>query len=211
MIKLVDNLIIQEKLGRIRRKGIDPAHFRHGLTEIGRYMAYEFANTLSYKKTRVRTPLGVAEALKITDEIIVISVLRASLPFSYGIMKVFPEAQHGIIGAWREDRSPFKVHIDYFKIPEVHDKTVIIADPMLATGNTMEQILERLKTLNIKRLVIFNVISAKAGLERIKRFKIEVYTCSIEEKLDNLGYIVPGLGDAGDLAFGKPSKTINLK
>ena len=211
MIKLIDNLIIQEKLGRIRRKGIDPAHFRHGLTEIGRYMAYEFANTLSYKKAKVQTPLGVAETLKITDEIIVISVLRASLPFSYGIMKVFPEAQHGIIGAWREDTSPFKVHIDYFKIPEVQDKTVIIADPMLATGNTMKQILERLETLNIKRLVIFNVISAKTGLKRIKKFDIEVYTCSIEEKLDNSGYIVPGLGDAGDLAFGKPSKTINLK
>jgi len=78
--------------------------------------------------------------------------LRASLPFSHGIMKVFPEAQHGIIRAWREDTSPFKVHIDYFKIPGVQDKTVIIADPMLATENTMKQTLERLETLTLKDL-----------------------------------------------------------
>ncbi|BAW31836.1 MAG TPA: uracil phosphoribosyltransferase [Methanothermobacter sp.] len=208
MIKIIDNIIIQEKLGKIRRKGIDPAHFRHGLKEIGRYMAYEFADTLKHEKVEVQTPLGIAETIKVSekDDIIVISVLRASLPFTQGIMKVFPEAQHGIIGAWREDKPPFKVSIDYFKLPPVHDKIVIIADPMLATGHTMQKILEKLENLKIRRLVIFNIISAKKGLKKLEKFDIEVYTCSIEEKINKSGYIVPGLGDAGDLAFGKPSK-----
>jgi len=83
---------------------------------------------------------------------------------------------------------------------------VIIADPMLATGHTMQKILEKLENLKIRRLVIFNIISAKKGLEKLEKFDIEVYTCSIEEKINKSGYIVPGLGDAGDLAFGKPSK-----
>ncbi len=207
MLKIVDNIFIQEKLGKIRRKGIDSAHFRHGLMEIGRYMAYEFANILDHEIIKVQTPLGIAESIRIIgkDDIVVISVLRASIPFSQGIMKIFPEAKQGLIGAWRSEKPPFDVSIEYFRVPELDDKTVIIADPMLATGNTMKCILEKLRDFDMDRLVIFNVISSREGLEKIKKFDVEVYTCSIEEKVNSAGYIIPGLGDVGDLAFGKPS------
>ncbi|MDI6702086.1 uracil phosphoribosyltransferase [Methanothermobacter wolfeii] len=209
MLKLIDNLIVRETLTSIRRKGVGAADFRRGLSELGRYMAYEFADTLNYRDVEVETPLGVAGGVEISDRerMVVVSILRASLPFSEGVMKVFPEAHHGIIGARRSDEPPFNVSIDYIRMPRLDGRILVVADPMLATGNTMLGILEELGGFGSPdRTVIFNVLSSREGLERVLRRDLEVYTCGVDDKLNDRGYIVPGLGDAGDLAFGRPSE-----
>ncbi|MBI5679852.1 MAG: uracil phosphoribosyltransferase [Methanobacterium sp.] len=210
MLKIVDHLLVLEILTKIRKKGIKSAHFRNGIIEIGRLMSYEFANTLEKEDVNVETPLGIADGIKITSrkDIVIITILRASLPLTNGILRVFPEAQYGVIGAWRRNTPPFDVCMDYLKIPDLNDKIVIVADPMLATGNTMELILKKLQMFgNPKRITLFTVISSEPGLKKIMSSypELEIYTCSVEKELNKDGYIVPGLGDAGDIAFGKPS------
>lgn len=209
MLKIVDNALVQENLTKIRDKNIDRVHFRSGIIEIGRLFAYEFANTLDKKSVSVQTPLGVAEGIKIKDmeNIVVVSVLRAAIPLVEGISKVFKDAEYGVIGAWRSEEPPFKAKMEYIKLPDLENKIVIVADPMLATGGTMNSILDEIKRRGKpKRLVIFNIISAEPGIEKIFKNhpEVEIYTCSVDEKLNREGYIIPGLGDVGDICFGRP-------
>jgi uracil phosphoribosyltransferase len=209
MIKIIDHLLVQEKLTRIRREGIDGIHFRGGIIEIGRWLAYEVTNTLEKEEISVKTPLGIAQGLKIKDknDIIVLSVLRAAIPLAEGIMRVFRNAQYGVVGASRKDEPPFPVEISYFKLPPVDKKVLVIADPMLATGNTMNTILDRIQEKgNPRRLILLNIIASQQGIESVetRHPNVEIYTCAVDGKLNEEGYIVPGLGDAGDKAFGKP-------
>jgi uracil phosphoribosyltransferase len=209
MLKILKNIVLQDRLTRIRRDGLKSTHFRALMAEIGSLLGYEFASTMEIESVNLKTPLGTANGIKIKnlDDVVVVSVLRAAIPMVEGMMKVFSEAQYGVVGAWREDEPPFKVEVSYIKIPDINDKIVIIADPMLATGNTMNAILENIKKQGKpQRLAIFNIIATEEGVEQVleNHSEVEIYTCSIENKLEN-GYIVPGLGDAGDIAFGRPN------
>ena len=209
MIKLVDHLLVQEKLTLIRRQGIDGIHFRGGIIEIGRWLAYELTNTLEKEKVTVQTPLGIADGFKIKDknDIVVVSVLRAAIPLVEGIMRVFRNAQYGVVGASRRDEPPFPVDISYFKLPPVDNRIVVIADPMLATGNTMNAILNRIQEKgNPRRVILLNVIASRQGIDLVEREHpdVDIYTCAVDRELNSDGYIIPGLGDAGDKAFGKP-------
>lgn len=193
----------------IRREGIDGIHFRGGIIEIGRWLAYQLSDTLEKEDVSVQTPLGIAEGVRIKDknDIIVVSVLRAALPLAEGIMRVFRNAQYGVVAASRKDEPPFPVEVSYFKLPPVDDRIVVIADPMLATGNTMNAILDRIQEKGSPcRLVLLNVIASQQGIKSVanKNPNLEIYTCAVDEELNSEGYIVPGLGDAGDKAFGKP-------
>ncbi len=209
MIIEVNHLLVQERLSRIRRRDVGRVEFRSGVREIGRLLSYQFANSLEKEDFKVETPLETANGVRIKDwdDLIVVSVLRAAIPMVEGIMRVFQEAQSGVAGAWRGDKPPFPVEVGYLRLPEVDGKIVIVADPMLATGNTLVAILDRIKELGTpKRLVMFNIISAPEGIRKVlkKHPDLELYTASIDEELTDDGYIVPGLGDAGDIAFGKP-------
>ncbi len=209
MIKIIEHLLVQEKLTLIRTETIDKFNFRAEIIEIGRWLAYEVANTLEKEEVTVKTPLGIAKGTKLRNEkdVVVVSILRAALPMAEGIMRIFKGAQHGLIGAWRNKEPPFPVEVNYFKLPSVDDKIVIVADPMLATGNTMNIILDRIMEKgNPRRLIILNVIASRAGVENVesKHPNVEIYTCAVDEELNTDGYIVPGLGDAGDKSFGKP-------
>lgn len=209
MIIEVNHLLVQERLSRIRRRDVGRVEFRSGVREIGRLLSYQFANSLEKEDFKVETPLETANGVRIKDwdDLIVVSVLRAAIPMVEGIMRVFQEAQSGVAGAWRGDKPPFPVEVGYLRLPEVDGKIVIVADPMLATGNTLVAILDRVKELGTpKRLVMFNIISAPEGIGKVlkKHPDLELYTASIDEELTDDGYIVPGLGDAGDIAFGKP-------
>jgi len=209
MIKIIDHLLVQEKLTLIREENIDRTNFRAGIIDIGRWLAYELANTLEKEDVTVQTPLGTAAGVEIKCEkdLVVVSVLRAAIPLVEGIMRVFKEAQYGVVGAWRKDEQPFPVEVGYFKLPSVDDKIVVVADPMLATGNTMNAILDRIQEKGTpRRLVVLNVIASKQGIKCVEdeHPQVEIYTCAVDEKLNEDGYIVPGLGDAGDKAFGKP-------
>lgn len=209
MLKIVDHVLVQENLTRIRDKNIDRIHFRSGIIEIGRLLGYEFANTLEKEPVTVQTPFGIAKGIKVKEmeNIMVVSVLRAAIPLVEGISKVFKEAEYGVIGAWRSEEPPFDAKIEYVKLPDLENKIVVVADPMLATGGTMNSILNEIKKRGTpKRLVIFNIISAGPGIEKIFKThgEVEIYTCSVDEKLNKDGYIIPGLGDVGDICFGRP-------
>jgi uracil phosphoribosyltransferase len=146
--------------------------------------------------------------------VIVINVLRAAIPLVEGIMKVFRESECGVIGAWREDSEPFNVNLNYVRIPPLDNKIVIIADPMLATGNTMNSVLDEVKKRGTpKRLVLLSVISSEQAIKSLFKShpSIEIYTCAIDKKVNKNGYIVPGLGDAGNKCFGVPVKKNRLK
>jgi len=209
MLKIVDHVLVQENLTRIRDKNIDRVHFRSHIIEIGRLLGYEFANTLDKEPVTVQTPLGIAKGIEVKEmeNIMVVSVLRAAIPLVEGISKVFKGAEYGVIGAWRNEDPPFDAKIEYIKLPDLENKIVIVADPMLATGGTMNSILNEIKKRGKpERLVIFNIISAKPGIEKIFKThgEVEIYTCSVDEKLNKDGYIIPGLGDVGDICFGRP-------
>jgi uracil phosphoribosyltransferase len=209
IVKHVKHLLVQDQLTRIRRSGISSTDFRAGMIEIGRLMSYVFADTLEKENLTVKTPLGISKGIKIKDkkDIVVINVLRAAIPLVDGILRVFTESKCGVVGAWREDIPPFKVNLNYSRIPHVENKIVIIADPMLATGNTLIAILNEIKNRGTpKRIVLFNVIASEEGIEKVSRHHndLEIYTCAIDNEVNSDGYIVPGLGDAGDISFGKP-------
>lgn len=208
-INLLDHLPLQDRVTKLRRSGIKGSNFRTLMIEIGMFMGYEFTKTLENEIISVKTPLGIAEGEIIKDEsdIIVVNILRAAVPLVDGIFRILKEAQCGMIGAWREEKAPFKVNLNYSRIPDVNGKIVLIADPMLATGNTLKEILNKIKSLgNPQRIVLINVIASREGIDNLLKSHpdIEIYTCAIDNEVNEDGYIVPGLGDAGDISFGKP-------
>jgi uracil phosphoribosyltransferase (EC 2.4.2.9) len=152
----------------------------------------------------------MANGIEITDmkNVIIINVLRAAMPLVDGLLKVFPDAGVGVISAFRGSAPDFDISIDYVNVPKIKkNDVVIIADPMVATGSTMVRVLEELdKYGKPKRKVIACVIATEYAVERIeKKFpKVEIYTAAIDSELNDHGYIVPGLGDAGDRSFSKP-------
>jgi uracil phosphoribosyltransferase len=216
VLKKVDHLLVQDMITLIRRSDISRSSFRSYMIDLGRFMSYELADTFEKQSVSIETPLGVSDGNVIKDKknVVVINVLRAATPLVEGIMKVFTESECGVIGAWREDKAPFKVNLDYIKLPSLDNKIVIVADPMLATGNTMNIILDEIKNRGTpKRLVILTVLSSEEGIKSLSRFHqdIEIYTCAIDKEVNSNGYIVPGLGDAGDKCFGVPVNKNRLK
>ncbi|MDA4119794.1 MAG: uracil phosphoribosyltransferase [Thaumarchaeota archaeon] len=209
-VTVVDHPMVVEQLTLARDKRTNQVAFRKAIFRLGRIMAYEFLRTMETQATEVVTPLGKAAGgrVKGNDKIVIILVLRASIPFVEGMYKNFPMARTGVISAWRGKPPNFPIEVNYAKIPKIgHDDVVIIADPMLATGHTLVEVARRVaKQGRPKRLVFFSAISTKQGIQFVaKAFpRAEFYTCAIDPTLDERGYIVPGLGDAGDRSFGTP-------
>lgn len=211
-ITVVKHPIILEQLGVARNKNSNQIEFRKAIYRIGRHMAYEFVRTLELEEYPLKTPLAGATGYRILerDNVLIVLVLRAAIPFVEGLYKMFPMARTGVISAWRGPAPKFNVEVNYVKVPDIYpEDIVIVADPMLATGNTLieigKKVLERGKP---KRLVFMSVVAVMSGITRLlKRFPDgEIYTCAIDPKLNNKGYIVPGLGDAGDRCFGSPER-----
>lgn len=211
MIKILNNNYLQSLLTILRDRKTNFVKFRETVKEIGKFMAYEIANDLDYREIQVNTPLGVAKGKVREDEIVLVIVLRAALPLVHGMMEVFRDSYLGVIAAKRVENNEnhagldFGVNISYMKLPDIDRKVIIIADPMLATGSTMISILSRIKGIgNPKKIILATIISARSGVERVisNHEDVDIYTLAIDEKLNDDGYIVPGLGDAGDRAFG---------
>lgn len=208
MLKILKNIVLQDRLTRIRDENIDNKDFKMGMLEMGRYMAYEFQSTMNIEEVSVKTPISTANGIKIVeaDDVVVIAILRAALPMADGVMSVFTQASFGVLGVWREAIPPYQAELGYIKIPDIDNKTVLLVDPMLATGNTMNTAVQAIiQRGSPERVALLNIIATEEGVEKVleNHSQVEIYTCSIENKLQD-GYIVPGLGDAGDIAFGKP-------
>ncbi|HIH96700.1 MAG TPA: uracil phosphoribosyltransferase [Thermoplasmata archaeon] len=206
-ITVVDAPLIRDELTKMRDKNTGSIAFRKGLVHIGRYFSYEITKSFDWVEKEVKTPLAAADGIEIEDmkRVIVINVLRAAMPLVDGLLKVFPEARVGIISAFRGKAPEFKVSVDYVKVPRISKKDIlIIADPMVATGSTMVRILKELRKYGEpKRKIITCVITTQYAMEKIEKESpdAEVYTAVIDPEINERGYIVPGLGDAGDRAF----------
>lgn len=211
MIKILGNNYLQSLLTILRDRKTNFITFRETVREIGKFMAYEIAKDLDYSDISIETPLGIAKGKKRRDEIVLVIVLRAALPLVHGMMEVFKDSYLGVIAAKRIENNgnhvglDFGVEVSYIKIPDINNKVIIVADPMLATGSTMISILSKLKKLGKpKRIILAIIISSQPGIERVNKVHkdVDIYTLAVDEKLNDEGYIVPGLGDAGDRAFG---------
>ena len=213
-VKIVDHPLAQEILTVVRSKDTGQIEFRKGLVRLGRLVGLDIISDMDHEKVSVETPLNVkAEGLRIVDldHIVIINVLRAAIPFVEGLLKVLPKARQGIVSARRVEESmtsdyKFDIEVSYVKIPEITSRdTVIVADPMVATGSTMLRILEEVaRRGKPKRLVIACVITTPLALDRILAAypEVKVYAVAVDPELNERGFIVPGLGDAGDRAFG---------
>jgi uracil phosphoribosyltransferase len=209
-VTVLDHPMVLQQLTLARDRRTNQVAFRKAIYRLGRYMAYEFLRTLDTETTSIETPLGEAKGTRVkgNDKIVIILILRAAIPFVEGMYKNMPMARTGVISAWRGRAPRFPIEVNYAKIPRIGgDDVVIIADPMLATGHTLLEVAKRVaKQRRPKRLAFFSVIATMQGIEHVaKSFpRAEFYTCAIDPGLDQQGYIVPGLGDAGDRSFGAP-------
>jgi len=213
-VHVIDHPYAQMVLTKIRDKDTGQIEFRKGLVKLGRILGFEIVKTFNTVEKEVETPLGVkAKGIEIpdTDNVVLITVLRAAMPLTEGLLKVFPNAKQGVISARRIEETckgglEFEIEINYMKIPSFKGNEItIVADPMLATGSTMLKIIDEIKKQGEpKRMIFAHVISTEYGIKRVLNSynKAEIFTVAIDEKLNEHGFIVPGLGDAGDRAFG---------
>lgn len=202
------NVLISEILGKIRNKETIPADFRRNLQQIGKYLAYEASRFLDTEEVSIETPLGPADFKRIKDNIVIITILRAAVPMSEGVLEVFDRAQVGIISASRgkqlqKDGKEFQIHSLYGNIPHLDDKIAIVIDPMIASGSTLLFTLREIKNKEPLKIIILCAIASQYGIDRIHEEFPEsiIVTGAVDNKLNDKGYIVPGLGDAGDRAF----------
>ena len=199
------------ELRDVRIQG-DRMRFRRNIERIGELMAYEMSRTLCYSAKNIETPLGTAEARTPDDELVVATVFRAGLPLHQGFLNVFDRAGNAFVSAYRyykdEAHREVDVHVEYIATPDLSRKTVLLVDPMLATGESLEMAWKAFLTKGIpRRLLIACVIASRQGVEHLRRLfpqdNVTLWCAAIDPELNEHKYIVPGLGDAGDLAYGE--------
>ncbi len=205
------NSILNHFLTQIRDVAIqkDSMRFRKNIERIGEIMAYEMSKTLEYKKIKVQTPLGIKETTTIADIVVLCSILRAGLALHQGFMNFFDEAENGFVSAYRHhynNDDTFEILVEYQAAPSFQDKNLILIDPMLATGQSIVAVLNKLHLeQKPKEIHIAVVIAAPEGIQYLEEnlpANCHLWVAALDEKLNEKNYIIPGLGDAGDLAFG---------
>ncbi|MCR5239856.1 MAG: uracil phosphoribosyltransferase, partial [Prevotella sp.] len=185
--------------------------FRHNIVRVGQMMAYELSKTLEYKDKTITTPLGTLNIPQVKDELLIATVLRAGLPFHQGFLDVFDKAENAFVSAYRmytnREHTEVGIHTEYLAAPSAKGKTLIIVDPMLATGGSMAASIEALvKTGKPKKIHIACVIATPEGLDVIKQALPDdstVWCAAIDPGMNEHKYIVPGFGDCGDLCYGE--------
>lgn len=208
---LEKNSVANSFISQLRDTSIqtDRMRFRKNIERLGEIMAYELSKNLNYSEKTVQTPLGTAEVPEIDDELVICSILRAGLPLHTGILNYFDGADNSFISAYRHhpnNDEEFEILVEYLASPSLENKTLILADPMLATGRSFVNVLKALKTMGKPKVIhLVSVIGAREGIEYLNEIFPEnshLWITAIDDKLDDRGYIVPGLGDAGDLCYG---------
>lgn len=205
------NSILNQFVAELRDVTIqtDSLRFRKNIERIGEILSYEISKQISYENKNVQTPLGRASLMVPCSQVVISTILRAGLPFHQGFLNYFDHAENAFVSAYRKykDRLNFDIHIEYIASPRLNGKTLIITDPMLATGSSMELAFQALLTKGEPdHIHVASIIASKQAIHYIKEKmpaeKTTVWVAAIDDQLDEHSYIVPGLGDAGDLAFG---------
>jgi uracil phosphoribosyltransferase len=202
--------VANQYLLELRDKNIQQnrARFRKNVERLGELMAYEISKKFEYASSQVTTPLGVSTVHVPKNNPVLITVLRAGLPYFIGFQNIFGEADCGFIGAYRkESEANLTIALDYLATPSLEDRTVILVDPMLATGQSVIKAVNALlKHGKPKHVHVAALVAAPEGVALLNQnlaISHEVWTWALDEKLNEQHYIVPGLGDAGDLSFGE--------
>lgn len=185
----------------------DRMRFRRNLERIGEVAAYEISKKLPFEEKEITTPLGTANCKMLTSQPILATILRAGLGMHNGLLNYFDKGENAFISAYRKHKADgsFEITLEYMSCPEIDNKILIISDPMIATGSSLVKVIQYLKEEgDIKELHVVCAIACTVGIEYVMRAypKATVWCGDIDDELTAKGYIVPGLGDAGDLAFG---------
>jgi uracil phosphoribosyltransferase len=186
----------------------DRLRFRTNLERLGEIMAYELSKKLEYVQNDVVTPLGVSRIQVVKEQPVLITILRAGLPFFQGLLNFFDRSDCGFIGAYRkEDEHHLTIKLEYLATNKLDNKVLVLIDPMLATGRSViDSIAALLKNGTPSHIHIVSLVSAPEGIEYLRKnikLPYSLWTCAVDEKLNPQYYIMPGLGDAGDLSFGE--------
>jgi uracil phosphoribosyltransferase len=206
-----NNSILNHFLAQIRDVTIqkDSMRFRKNIERIGEIMAYEMSKTLEYKNIAVTTPLGIKQTTTIADNVVLCSILRAGLALHTGFLNIFDNAENGFVSAYRHHPNNddyFEILVEYQAAPSFENKNLILIDPMLASGQSIVAVLHKLHLeQKPKEIHIAVVIAAPEGIAFLEKNLPEnchLWVAALDEKLNEKNYIVPGLGDAGDLAYG---------
>jgi len=207
-----ENSVLNQFISEIRDTQIqkDAMRFRRNIERIGEILGYEFSKELAYNSKNVETPLGTKSMHLSQDQVVICSILRAGLPLHQGLLNYFDTAENGFISAFRkheDNEDDFEVVVDYFAAPSLEGKVLVLTDPMLATGRTLENVLEGLKKHGTpKQIHIVSVIGSQQGIDFVKNVfptDTHLWIAAVDPELNARGYIIPGIGDAGDLAYGE--------
>ena len=207
-----NNSVFNQFIAEIRDIGIqtDRMRFRKNIERIGEVLGYELSKTLGYEEKQVQTPLGTSRLFLPKDDVVICSILRAGIPLHNGLLNYFDRAGSSFISAYRhhpQNEIDFEIVVEYLASPSLENKTLILADPMLATGRSLVSVFEALKKMGTpKEVHLVSVIAATEGIDHVSSELPEgtqLWVATIDQELNDHGYIVPGLGDAGDLAFGE--------
>ncbi|MCP9762377.1 uracil phosphoribosyltransferase [Lacihabitans soyangensis] len=204
------NSIANNFLSELRDKDIqkDTMRFRRNLERLGEIFAYEISKSLSFSNTTTETSLGIKESSTLSEYPIIVTVLRAAMPLHQGLLNFFDKSDSAFIGAYRgvhDSKEHFEIEMDYISSPNLQGKTLIICDPMLATGKSLEKAYHALLRFGIPaKTHIVSVVASERGVRYIhaRMPECKLWIGDIDPELNTKSYIVPGLGDAGDLAFG---------
>ncbi|MEL6605850.1 MAG: uracil phosphoribosyltransferase [Cyanobacteria bacterium J06614_10] len=202
---LIEHPLIQHKLTLMRQKETSTAKFRKLLEEVGMLLAYEVTRDLPLEKVSIETPFAAMDAPMLAGKkLVLISIMRAGQGLLDGMLALMPSARIGHIGLYREPSTFVPVEY-YFKVPEdVQEREMLVVDPMVATGNSAIAAVHRLKETSPRSIKFVCLLAAPEGLQNFHKEHpdVPVFTAAVDEKLDSRGYILPGLGDAGDRMFG---------
>ena len=205
------NSVLNHFLAQIRDVSIqkDSLRFRKNIERIGEIMAYELSKTLDYKNIDVQTPLGIKHTTTIAEPVVLCSILRAGLALHQGFMNFFDAAENGFVSAYRNhynNDEQFDILVEYQAAPSFEGKNLILIDPMLATGQSIVAVLQKLHLEHKpKEIHVAVVIAAPEGIDYLEKnlpSTCHLWVAALDEKLNDKNYIIPGLGDAGDLAYG---------
>lgn len=215
MVKILnkENTILNKFLAQMRDKRVqkDSMRFRRNMERVAEIMAYEISKKLNYKTEMVETPLGVAAVESISDKVVIATILRAGLPFHQGFLNYFDDAENGFVSAFRKSRpdGSFIVDVEYVSTSSLAGKTLILVDPMLATGTSLMLVYDALirRAGEPEHTHFAAAFASEQGVDYVRKHtnpeKCTLWCAAVDEELTSKSYIVPGIGDAGDLAYGE--------
>lgn len=204
-VTVLQHPLIEHKLAILRNRETDNKLFRSTLEELSYLLVYEITRDLALRPVRIHTPLAPCDALQLAEQVLLVPVLRAGLGMVSGILNLIPSAKVGHVGVYRDEHTLQPVEYYFRLAPDAASMRTFLLDPMLATGGSLAHAVELLKTKGgIARITVVSILAAPEGLEALHAAHpdVEIYAAMLDDKLNEQGYILPGLGDCGDRLFG---------